>query len=1202
MTGARASRGIDMNLYANTPGLAPGGGPTYLMPKLNYGATQAAPITNTQAYNISMGAGPVPEDNGFAHIGKIIAAAPIDVVDTIGSLFPGVKRGQINDAVYNAVGMPQAAQFVRDNKGGVEIASGILGAVGIGWLTDVALARVAASSWFTATGLGRVAAPLMNMVSNAEIAAKAATLESAAAGTSLSWLSGANLGLVGAKTLTGALKAGVSEIAIASVMQKNSAIWSEDMSTNLMFAALGVGIGGVAGLITGRGLVYRWANSEAVKNTFAEAADPAKFERIASDVPSSSGLAKVTAKTQPKETSLITAAALNARNQDVVQGAVRRDIQTATEDEMHVMLGKVTLKGVDGVPDSKFSTFSKDKSLSPEGRAITETLHQDPTALYGAASLGKASDVGELLATREAVIVGKETEAVAIVTKLERTVTKLEKSPKILKAIKEGDTELIDAKNATVHRLTTEQNAKIARLNAEAETLKKQVPLVLVDHSWWTPKAAKEVVESKPDQIAYKPTGAPHEVAWEAPSGAKMVMRPDGGLNKPFDQLTIQDLMSVNEAGNRVMTSMAKRNEPLIVQAKPDFWQIDFANSYARRGGIVDWSKSGLNDLATAQVESLRQKALRLDSFPVLDQQARLRLNLPAATSSELIGDSQGIMMRKLVKAATVPGTTIQDLKNLRLQMQKLTELSTNVKALDRIEGNFYEFNRSVTGPKQWMPPVVAFFDDTPAAKWSRFNLQESIQETKAVAIRGMQAKRNAPLVSGLATAIMQQPDTRVVMDVSGLHNSQLPGTAHIAGATASQFLTQAQRFRHTPALQSAQNLRRGISRITELHIDNVLRRVKPFVDQFASISGQPSRVLFNQYLSNSAGWDVLKEVKNAEGKTVFLLDPNSPTNIARLGRELVDGELMPNLRTGKIIALDDLANNARVTFEAEFTALLKERNAVREAQGLSPISFREFFTPPPKTTGKVVGFTLDSANRPVIGGGIVANTEAEYAARLADVEKRFPPDSGFRTMKEGEIRAHADLWDQAGLDFIDPTKMAAPTRHQTGSLFGDVVDARAMDNAIDYLKSGYEQVANGVTRNIFRSQLSIARIRNAAESTAMGVTKGTKNIWKEYEQTLMGMSPTAEPRGIAGVFQSVDKYLDIGLSQAHEARLDTVNKLHLRDVMDKVGLKTLGSVKSYDELADALGPHMPFKDMMDYAAYAHGVNRLRLSSSSVAL
>lgn len=1135
-----------MNLYT----LSGAAGGSYTTPRITYGQTQT-PINSAEPYT----ADTQPQydnENWAVHGAKLLAAAPLDVIDSMAAIIPGVERGTVNDAVYDSIGLPGVAQYVRANQGGVEITSGILGAVTVGAAAEIGAAKLAGSAWFAATGLGRVAQPVINMVSNAERAAQVATLDAAAVGRTLAWYQGENLTAVGARAAVGLAKASVSEAAVIAALHKNTMIWSDDMSSNIFWA--GVGLVGGTGLsaLRGRGNVLRWANSEAVRNTFADAADPHGFERLATETPIS-GAPRQFSTT--KLSSTYTTLMLNARSDDSLASSTaaaggqtptiqRNAIQLKTTEEANRVLQAITGKGDSQLPGSGFSVDSM------AGQQILETAHNDPTVLLGASSVASLKQVdGDV--------------------------------DLALKNRKAG----VDALKASSDPVEVQKGLR----------LEQQQPLVLLNNTLMTTEDAKPFLAHEPQKMTF--TGGPgvSEVRFESPfSGKKYIVQQDGSFNGNWMLTPIQDLLHLRDALAANIQKLRGSRIIVTLPANPSFHQIDYALELHAAGGDVDFlTHAGFSTPEAAQMASLSKKAALATPMPTLGPQERFRLNLPMQTSSERISDPSGATLKSVINQAGRPGVTLDAIQALRIQMQRTFDVTQNIHANGTVTGDLFGFNISTEKPGKWMDPVLGFYDDTTGASWHRWNLGDSIAEDKAVRLNGIINTPGAVFASGVTKAIVADPAIADIQTMSGLADSQLGGTANAVAASASQVLTQGMRFRNTPALRAAQALRRVINRVTETTVDAVLTTLAPHTNALSSIAGSRSKVLLHSYLSAAGGWDIkntgfatIQGGTHGGNLTAFVL-AETDNNAQRLGRNVIPGETLRNA-DGTEVVLDDTANAARVQLEDALKGLLTERNAVRVARGQEPVNFKGFFVPPPSTAGKKVGFTLDANNRVVPGMAVVAASDEEFTAKLAAVNARMQP--GQRFMTKEEIALHEDIWDQAQMDFIDPTQMAAPAGQQRGGIFGPTIDPKAYENALQYIKHGYEQVANGVVRTTFDGQLRTARIRSAASAVAGTQTAGVTDVWQTFDQTLMGRpgSTAAEPRGLTGVLQSADKWADNAVSAVWPAL--TVSGDHLRNLANMAGLNRFSKTATFADLTNELGPHTPFHSAQEYALYTRNI------------
>lgn len=1126
----------------------------YLTPRINVTANRVDPLTETQSYNLTNGV-KVDQDHWAVAGAKYIAAAPVDIIDSTAALF-GAERESVNSAVYNSIGLPGFADWVDRNHGGVEVASGLLGAVAVGVGAELAAGKMAASAWFASTGL-RVAPRLVNAVANAQSAAQTAVKTAAAAGETLSWYRGANLTLSSIRVGQGVAKAAVSEVAIAAALNKNTAVWSDDMSQNMLFAGLGLGVGAIGAAVFARGEVSRWANSDTIRETFSEAVDPGGYQRIVSDLPLSGKAPNATA---PNLSYQLTAVALDARRDDIRLAAAagkdvvprRGQIKVQLAEVEHEILGRITTKGTPEVADTGFSA-----ERSSQGSHLKEALYEDPTTMLGAQSVAKIDSAVDA----ELFIKGRE-----------ELITARLKEPQLTK------------KDA-----------------ARLKDLQTHTPMVLINKTWMTTKDAASLGKFSPNtNVIQQPIAGVNELHWQSgTTGKKYSIREDGLVNADLDTMPIEDLRGVHEAMNATMENNLKKRIKITPAKDAHFLQIDMAVEFEKRGGVVDWSKLGAVDSNAAKVVSLAKKVDYVKAAPELDTATRFRLNLPMQNSVERLADPAGDTMKGIVKSATAKGVNINDIQKLREEVYQTFELSAESKYGNNMDGDVFNFNVGRDGKQ--MAPVLGFFKSTPANKWTKFDLRDSFLETQTSRIGGLVGQKRSPLIQTLASAIMQMPGAKEIMDVTKLADSQIGGNANLGAATASQFLTQAHRFRNSATLLAAQAMRRVINRVVEQNIDEVLKPLSPYIQQLGSIAGTRSRVLVDQYFSNTSGWDIVATKMNADGLYEFVLDANSVGNQNRLGRQLQKGETLVNERTGKPIVLDDLGNEYRMAYEGAVNKLLDSRNVIREARGLDPIKKRKFYTPPRSTRGKFVAFTLGPDNKPVLGMAIVADSAAKRDSAMAVMQKDFKAGDGKRIMTQEEIHAQADLWDQAELDFIDPTRMAAPSVKQTGALGQYTVDANSLEHTLNYLKRGYEEVGSGVVRTIFDSQLKLAGAHAAALTNTKGAVNGAKNIYETYIETLMGTPASVNPRGASALLQQVDKVAD-GFLEAWNPVISapgrvvkaagTVSSHHIRAAMDMAGIKDFGGkgIRNFSELVDGFEPYMPFKSAVEYADYVHGI------------
>lgn len=1112
-------------------------------------SASTTPATYTTAESPVLGSGDTQDTHWALKGAGIVAAAPVDVLDSVAALF-GNERGAVNDAAYDLIGQPNFGRFVRDNHEGVEVASGVLGSVAVGIGAEIAASRFITSGWFAATGLGKIAQPVIQMTSRAAAKASDEALALAAQGRNLGVWEGANLRLIGAKSLEYAAKAGVSELAVVSVMNKNSAVWSDDMAQNAMFMSLGIAVGGALGGISARGSIYRWANSDEVRFARAEAMDPKGLERDLAKIPMDALSGKPPAIL--KESAEITNLALNHNSLDTgaPSTAARSNLRDVSVNNYLInKLQSWTKKGAKQIPDSSF-----DGKSSSEGLHIQAALADDPTILYGADSLAK---------------------------------------------IPSGAT-LEDTLRAAEARIERMANNPIPATKAQAQALKKQTPMVLVGKTWMSPEDARPITDFPIKPESYSHPGSSSGIIntkWKSTySGKVYKVDENGTLSTDLAGAPMQDIMGVYEAGNRQLNLMKSKKTVFNFSTKPDFFSIDMALEYDRRGGTVNWGK--FKDADGAMIESLKLKSTLLNKGPKnTSAYQRMLLNLPRRTAYEFWSDPKGAQLRNWLKAASTTGIDLPAMRDLRLKSINIAGFTDDIKLNNELDGSMFTFGKDMNrGGGTPMAPVIGYFTEPDAAKFHRWNLADSIQEGKTARIQVLNNPKAAPMVADMVRKVMEHPLIQKAMDISGLDDSMLAGTADIVSASAAQLLTQAMRFRNVPALQAVQDIRRMIGRVTELAVNESFTNLKVITDQLNSVTGASSKVLWNQFYSHSPGWDIAGIKEMGDGTFGFTLRTDSKKNADRLGRAISKDELLINPKTNKPIVVDALANEMRIQLQAETKKLWREQNTVRSARGLEPLKYDPFWVPPRKTAGKFIAYTLDSSNRAVPGRGFVANSQAELDSAISKAQGNLPPGHKIRKPTMGD-RAFHDVWDESDMTDLTQNGMSGVSGLNRGAITGADINGQAVAESLDYIKKSYEELTNGVIRTVFDSQIGISQMRSAAQSLSTGGAKGVKNIWQTYEDTLMGLPAGVRPQGVTGLARKGDEMIDRVIATAWP--VVPVAQGWMRGLLGTLGYAAgkirgvdvdLARVKNFDDLATVLAPHMPFTDAMDYARYTKGL------------
>lgn len=1127
----------------------------FLTPRFGYQAGQALQEGQTQTSLRYGTQGRAEEDPWWLTVGASLAGAPVDVVDSLAALTPWAERGQVNDKVYESVGMSGYADWVRRNHGSVEVASGILGMVVGGIGVEMAATKLVGSAWFASTGLGTIVRNSAWSVDNARKAASSAMIRSAQAGQPYRWYQNtsgwqsvlANAGNVATKTA-------VSESAMMAALSQNSFIWSEDMGDNVRNWVLGVGIGGAIGGIMARGQIQKWANSPRVVQEIADVYDPTTLERGMNAVPLGGG--------NPysfRPSAEVTANAIIATRDTTVHGKVGTGMARASDQaaiqtrrQVEIMRGfqKIGTRGIDGVAGTKFSVANATgKPANAVGKHLQDAIQADPTLVYGLDEMG----VGLTSRTADDLV-----------------------------------TQRIDAQKAI---LADKNSTKMQR--AIASHRLQQTSMTLFNKVWVPTAQADDLISFKPDQVRVRPTAKnAAEVRWESPSNPAMKMTLDeqGTLSREFESLSTHQQLEVAEAATQWLGRMQNTKTTMILKKDADWLQLDLAAEYMKRGGAVDFKHHPkMQTLEQVQIAALARKGEKIKDLKELDYKTRIKFNLPQATYYERIVDPHGEVLKRISKAAAVEGATLDEIKNARKEVAAVLDLTEESALPLAIDGQMLQFNRASDG--KWYEPTVGFFDDVPTNHWTKTNLKEMLQESSATQHLFMTSKAiSAPMVGTLAKVIESHPMRQAAGDISGLDDAMLQSTANIGSQVAGQFLTAAHKNRNVVPVLAAQQINQEVRRVKDAMVEGVMSSLAPISDKLRTVAGKKSATLLNQYLSLANSFDIADAVQLPNGQWAFRLDMKSDINREWMGRYPQPDEYLRNPATGNIAVLDDLANAGRMAMEQETKRLLKEVNAYRISQGLSAITERKFFAPPRSTAGKVVGFTLDSANRVVRGKAIIADTPEEFAKIAAEIRTELKPEFGYKVMTSEQIREFSGLWEEVGLDFIDPTSVAKPSRPRAGTLSADRINPQAWDDSLGYLKNGYDQLMRGMLEAKFSGPVKTARVRSASQIQVRGDKPGVKNIWDTYNDALFGVNPATRQVGVNPVFSKTEEVIDRTISQIWGP--GKVGVKHVADLFLRAGRQQPRAAKTFDELSQQLKDHIPFKHVSDFIEYDRGIQR----------
>lgn len=1142
--GFGTSGGFITNRFASQTTSA-GAAPVGLMPE------EQTALTN-RLFNANYGG-----DRGmgvFESTAKFATSSIIDLGDSLWGnvLNPVGERGDVWNLVgdYGGDIGSSLESYYRDNTGSIEMVSGIAGAVATGYAAGAMLLPRISNAMAKTAMISESRLWQAGAAYNAQSRARmlAAQAEAAADGIAFkTWLSPAGRQFLTNKTLRGVGTAAFEELAIAATMNGNETVWSDDMSQNAFWTAFGLGLGGTLGYIGGRAEIRRVSNDPSQIMARADAIDSQGLMAMREFQPASDYIDSLRGA-QIKESATLTNLAIQSRIADApdatsaMQG-LNNTVRANANAQMLESMQKMASKGVNGVHGSQFRVDGAAKAQ------LTEVLKRDPMALFGSDSIGTMRD------------------------------RNLE--------------EIFKSRDDFISSLRDSENAGEIQL---AHVLEQQEARIMVDGGFHTAASndAKSFSAYKPGQVEFKKVKDSMEFYFTLDSG-KAARVSDNFDVKNFHRMTVHDRFKVVEGMHTLFREMRKSQLTYNVPAKPSWFQIDAARYFESTGGTVDWSRSGLKSESDRTRASLSGKAIAAGTESLGNIWDRLRFNLPAPSSVETIYDAAGDSLRYALESAKAGGNA-EDIAEGYGKLKAMHGFDLyDGKTPVKLEGNLFGFNRDERG--QWMEPMIAYF--TPQAQRKSMNaygIAEQLAENKAARFHALTGgRRDIGFVHNLANHLRELPETMKSMQIRGLSDDQITGLGSPTQQLLGEALTKEMRYRDSEVMTAAMKVREAVTRSTNESMTQALRKhIGSSIEVLNNTANAGSKTLVNQFLSNASGWDLMRgSTELGDGKFGFVL-ADTQRNAKRLGRAVQKGEMLRNPRTGNLIVLDQRGLDVMQRFQGLFREILVDRNRVRSSMGLSDTRLKEWYTPPPSTARKYVAFTFDEFNQPVPGGAIIASTKSEFDSMI-QAANRSKADK-HRILTREQIGAANDLYDRAQMDWIDPGSVVNPAKGQTGALSMDTVNPFAIEDTLNWVKGQFEQLGNGVVRSMFDSQLSIARMRGAVDSTLMDKGRGLKDsiksayrtIWDEYEGTLLGKRAEQMGKSITGtIMQPIESFIDAALETVWPGMVVYPRSQvqgWIQDLGRLTGAKFSGKAKSFEALARELGPYTPYKNAVDYA------------------
>lgn len=1181
-------------------------------------------------------------------LGSAALAIP-DLIDTAASSklvswATGAKRGDINTAMLHAIDMPGVTNFYNQNQKSIEAISGIGGLVA----SELVARKITAPVSIFMTTLKSVPyvrriatldaeyAQAMNVVRNVDGAlAKRGAMgieqyagEVSLLGTnSMKWNSAAggfvplegtvkrSTALFGAKGLgaaVGARNALVTEGIAAAVLNQNEFLYTDSAAQNMAWMGLGVGLGAAGQWYSTAYQARKFVNSDQVRRSFAAALDPEGVEESRllwhgkSVKPLSDAEGFLGGSYTDQITNLLVSAT-NLKEMPVGGSTDARSLLAQRESlaTQHRKLARETAQKITtkGITTNGLTRFTMD--APGYGNHLDMVMLRDPASLYGVEMIGGVPD------NLSSLVVHKQ--------HMTRTLERIQEVEERLQ----------------LSTLKAEEKTQLTNLRLRLQAESNLTPSVLIDGEKMPITEAAAIEGFQEPRINFTPDKQPigfqgdRKGIWAVHTdGAAPPISIDADLaihmpsGKSLKDADHFDILRLYRAADQAVDHLSKFQNAITIPENPSWFQLDMAEEIMRRSdgaAKINWPKGMTRD--SAQVESLVQKAEQMEYWVKKTQveakkaaakgidiesqlsKLRVRFNLPKLTAYErgVTGETEH-PVEALLRGVNAYGKDklkqmpLADIKQAVAEFKRLGDLAPTTAAdVESLMGNSFKYMKDESG--RVVKPVLMYSRPFNVGAWTPDAVAERLAANKMRAMGVLTGQEAGPLSRQLSTSILESPDFELAGRTHELMDNQIQGSTvgaapqTFAGAVGKGLATSEWIARDNPILLAALRLRDSVERVAR---DTMRTAINGAFGDSLSVLENPrnasSKLLLDQFHSYRGGWDLLeKTVDRGNGFHAFTLG-DTQKNHARwkelYGNDMKPGQtlLAPN---GREVVLDDLSLDIQKRFNTVTDLIIKEKNTLLKANGMSQIDRSTWFTPPPNTNGKLIGFVIGPDGKAVPGMGVVASTPEEFARSKAKiVEKLNGMGMGYVFRTQDEIRDFASIWDRAQMDMINPgTTAVQPGKTSRGVLSGSDISLKSFSDSLTYVRDQFLSHANDITETLLKEQLNSAKAR---ANIATEVTKNNVNplkdtryrsIYDMYRENLLGKSKLNSTGSVIGkLFNPVEGAIDAALAHATptastiwEATNGWFNRV-------SPWSKTAAARKDFDTLSAKLGPYMPFE------------------------
>jgi hypothetical protein len=796
--------------------------------------------------------------------------------------------------------------------------------------------------------------------------------------------------------------------------------------------------------------------------------------------------------------------------------------------------------------------------------------------------------------------------------------------------VDEVDREIITTQNSK----KMNPQAKAKRLNALAAARKVvAAQLDLVPHEWYNgqwvdpadiakiggpPKIGK-IQFSQPDEkfaiyeVLDHVTGKPTNIGIDT-TGLHYL--PQG---KQFNDLSHSETLGWFRAADNLIEHTIATGKPFTVPKNAPWQVLDVGleiEKRAGRPGLVDW---GTRSREGAAVDSFKMKAMTIKSFarknPDLpDFLLAERFNVPAMTSAEIAtangADSNVVrVMRNMIDPRQINSQTEREILDA-LNSARFTEnLFDDAKSgLKSILGNTFRAGKDGLGNE--LAPIMAFKRSMNAGFFTRDSLEMRMAMGNTQRMTVMTRNAATPLVRSMARVMAESPDTMIAANSAGLHDAQrqgtLPGFGGSVATTTAQFGTFLDR--DNPVMLAARRLGTTARKLGEAAYDTVFAPVAPVFAALRTNEMRESKYQVERFITARAGWELdadktVKNVMSAKGQPAvrFQLAQSEANKVAwynRYGTQMPADAFLVDAK-GNFVELDDAAHNAVEIIHTLFDSARRENNTILRARGLPEIESIPYYVPPKEQTNKFLSFVMDGKNK--VRYTISADSERQLDELKSSILKdpKHPANqAGWSIRDRSTIEDfESGIWQRKHFDFAEPSiPVVAAGERRSGSGLSALHEFDAVERVLGQLRTQHVNLGKDVLETIMQPALSSAEQRaNALRKEVANVSEGgaqrkisteSRSIHDDYQNALLGRNPlysrgspiSSTYQVMAGVGDKASAWLGRALFKPGQ----WVKSSYGSDAKSE-----------FEFLKRSMADQIPFKDVDAFVANKFGTKRL---------